>query len=303
MPTRLTQSIPWILALAAVSLSLISPHGSASLAPWIFLSSAILIGVPHGACDPWIPGWVLHRPSRLPFLLIFFITYLALSALYLFLWRAYPLPSTIFFLFLTAWHWGSADASFEFYPGFRWLCFAIARGFLVMLSPFAFHLAEAWNVVLLMAPEAGPLPSAFLFSFGVFFSLILQGISRPAWKSWTETLLLLCLFYFAPPLLSVGIYFMAFHSWRHLLRLASIRDQFSSAEITAPWIESVFRLLLLSCPLTLATLIFLPSIPALVQTSTNQNWVGPYLVLLAVLTLPHAILVGWVDKKAPFVKP
>ncbi|NBQ55573.1 MAG: hypothetical protein EBU36_02805, partial [Verrucomicrobia bacterium] len=96
-------------------------------------------------------------------------------------------------------------------------------------------------------------------------------------------------------------YFMAFHAWRHLFRLASIRDHLTTLQ-NSSWAKSVARLLLLSAPLTLATLVFLPWIPSLAHASTKHNWVGPYLILLAVLTLPHAILVGWVDNKAPFVK-
>jgi len=301
MPTLLCRTTPWILALATIGFSLLFPLASVHMAPWIFLSSAIFLGVPHGACDPWIPGWVLNRPSRPLFLIAFFITYLALSIFYLVLWRTFPFPSTIFFLLLTAWHWGSADASLEFHPGVRWFCFSLARGSLVMLSPFAFHLSAAWQVVQLMTPGSPDSPPCSLFLSGLFLALILQAVSRPSWSAWAETFLLLCLFYLAPPLLSVGAYFMAFHAWRHLLRLASIRDHLSTL-LTLPWAHSVGRLLALSAPLTLATLFFLPWIPSLTHASINHNWVGPYLILLAVLTLPHALLVGWIDNKDPFVK-
>jgi len=308
MPPRLRETFPWILALSATSLSLLFPLESWTIAPWVFLSSALLLGIPHGACDPWIPGWALHRPFRLSFLFIFCLAYLSLSVLYLFLWRVFPFSSTLFFLLLTAWHWGSADASLEFHPGIRWLLFSVSRGSLVMSAPFAFHLPEAWQVVQLMAP--GTLDSiqpydqghdAF-FRIAVFLSLLLQAFARPHRGAWIETCVLLLLFYLTPPLLSVGIYFMAFHAWRHLLRLGSLRDQLSSVDLSTPWLRSVFKLLLLSCPLTLATLVFLPWIPSLMRAMPpNQNWVGPYLILLAVLTLPHAILVGWIDKKHPFI--
>ena len=301
MPNLLRVTAPWILAFFAMGLSLLFPHDSITAAPWIFLSSAVLLGVPHGACDPWIPGWVLHRPTRIPFLLVFCVVYLSISALYLALWRTFPFPSTVFFLLLTAWHWGSADASLEFFPGARWLGFSIARGSLVMLAPFAFHPGEAWQVIQLMAPGSPASPPCPFFLFGLILALILQALSRPSWSAWAETLLLLALFYLVPPLLSVGVYFMAFHAWRHLLRLASLRDHLTTFD-PQPWTKSVARLLLLSAPLTVATLVFLPWIPSLAHASTNQNWVGPYLILLAVLTLPHAILVGWIDHKAPFVK-
>ncbi|NDC79974.1 MAG: hypothetical protein EB090_01700 [Verrucomicrobia bacterium] len=301
MPAFLRETLPWLLAAMAIVFSLVAPQGSIAAAPWIFLSSAVILGVPHGACDPWIPGWVLHRPSRPLFLLIFFSVYLALSVVYLVLWRIFPLPSTFFFLILTAWHWGSADASFEIAPGSRWLGLAVARGSLVMLAPFAAHPDEAWQVVRLMAPGAAECPPRSFFLAGVALALTLQLFSRSSWKSWMETFLLLCLFYFAPPLLSVGIYFMAFHAWRHLLRLTALRDHLVSDKIHL-WIKSLARLLLLSAPLTLATLLFLPWIPHWAHSQIQKDWVGPYLILLAVLTLPHAVLVGWMDKKAPFIK-
>jgi len=299
MPVLLRQTAPWFLAATITLLSLLFPQPASTLAPWFFLSSALILGVPHGACDPWIPGWVLHRPSRLPFLIPFFFIYLAISAAYLLLWRSYPLPSTLFFLLLTAWHWGTADASLELTPGLRWLLFGIGRGSLVMLAPFAFHLADTWFVILLMAPNAGPPPSTFPFIPALLFAIALNLFSRPSIHQTIETLLLLLLFYLTPPLLSVGTYFVAFHAWRHLLRLSALRNQLTPNEPLFRWTHSLSQLLLLSIPLTLASLAFLRWIPPFLTSSfpKGENWVGPYLILLAVLTLPHSILVGWVDKK------
>ncbi len=300
MPVLLRQTAPWFLAAFITLLSLLFPQPACTLAPWFFLSSALILGVPHGACDPWIPGWILHRPSRLSFLIPFFLIYLAISATYLLIWRSYPLPSTVFFLFLTAWHWGSADASLEITPSLRWLLFGIGRGSLVMLAPFAFHLTETWNVILQMAPSAGPAPASLLFLIVTPLCFFLTLLSRPTPKNIIETTLLLLLFYFTPPLLSVGTYFVAFHAWRHLLRISSFRDQLSPTDSLHLWIASLTRLLLLSIPLTILSLLFLWLIPPLLSNSApaGQSWIGPYLILLAVLTLPHAILVGWIDRQS-----
>jgi beta-carotene 15,15'-dioxygenase len=266
VPFALRSAFPWLFAILLGLSGLFFPRISNQFAPWFFLSSALLLGVPHGACDPWVPGWVRHHPSRLPFLIIFFIIYLSLSFLYLLIWRAFPLPSTIFFLCLTAWHWGTADASLEFSPSFRWLIFGFGRGALVMLAPFAFHLTETWQVILLLAPQAGPQPTLPFFQL-LIFAILLNLISDFTAQNWIETGLLTLLFFFCPPLLSVGTYFVVFHAWRHLLRLASLA--------------------------------FLRWIPPFLSSSfpSGQNWVGPYLILLAVLTLPHAILVAWMDKE------
>lgn len=289
--------------MTAVILGLIGlffPAQAATIAPLFFLASAVILGVPHGACDPWVPGWAQQKPSRIPFLFWFFVVYLALSFLYLLVWKSAPFGATVFFLFLTAWHWGTADASLLFPPGLRWLFFGLGRGLWVMLGPFAFHTFEAWYVVLLMAPEAGPAPSPVLFQCLLIAPFLLTLASRPGKGEWGETCLLLLLFAFTPPLVGVGTYFVAFHAWRHLLRLAEIRDRLQSPVEPKVWLASLVRLLLFAVPLTVATLAILPALPGFLgfHPKILDQWVGAYLILLAVLTLPHAILVGWMDWKS-----
>ena len=300
MPALLQHTVPWVFAGFFGLLGFLFPAEISGLAALFFLSSAVILGVPHGACDPWVPGWLLHRPSRLPFLVPFFVLYLAVSFLYLLLWKAAPLPATLFFLLLTAWHWGTADASLVFPPGLRWLSFGLGRGLWVMLSPFAFHTFDAWRVILLMAPEAGPVPPAILFQGILILPLALTLASRPGRTEWAETALLVLLFALTPPLVGVGTYFIAFHAWRHLLRLAEIRDRLTVSSKTKTWLFSLGRLLLFAVPLTVATLALLPALPRLLglHPVNLDNWVGSYLILLAVLTLPHAILVGWMDWKS-----
>lgn len=300
MPSLLHRTIPWVCAALLGLLALVFPAQLGAFAALFFLSSAVILGVPHGACDPWVPGWMEHRPSRLPFLLAFFLIYLAISFFYLILWKAAPLAATGFFLFLTAWHWGTADASLLFSPGPRWLSFGLGRGLWVMLSPFAFHTLEAWKVVLLMAPNAGPAPAPVFFQVSLLLPLLLTWASRPGKTEWSETALLLGLLALTPPLVGVGTYFVAFHAWRHLLRLAQIRDQLKPLAKPGAWLGSLGHLLLFATPLTIATLAFLPFLPGFLglQPRILDQWVGTYLILLAVLTLPHAILVGWIDWKS-----
>jgi Brp/Blh family beta-carotene 15,15'-monooxygenase len=304
MPVLLHRTLPWIFAgLMGVS-AMVFPQYAGGFAALFFLSSAVILGVPHGACDPWVPGWFLHRPSPWPFLALFCLLYLAISFLYLLAWKAAPFPATVFFLLLTAWHWGTADASLHFFPGLRWLSFGLGRGLWIMLAPFAFHTFEAWRVVLLMAPSAGPVPSPAFFQGLLVLPLLLTLASRPGKVEWVETGLLGLLLAFTPPLVGVGTYFIAFHAWRHLLRLAEIRDQLQSPAPPRIWLASTARLLWFAIPLTVATLAFLPALPAFLglQPVMIEQWVGTYLILLAVLTLPHAILVGWVDWKTFILK-
>lgn len=304
MPALLRRRIPWICAGWLGLAGLFFPSQASAAAPLFFLASAILLGVPHGACDPWVPGWVRQKPAPIPFLFWFFVFYLFLSFLYLLAWKAAPFASTLFFLLLTAWHWGTADASLRFPLGFRWLMFGLGRGLGIMLAPFAFHASEAWRVVQLMATNAGPTPPDSLFQCLLLIPLLLTVLSRPGWTEWGETLLLMILLALTPPLVGVGTYFVAFHAWRHLLRLSEIRDRLAPSAATRVWLHSLGRLLLFAVPLTVATLILFPLLPLFLgQIPSNQEeWVGSYLILLAVLTLPHAIFVGWMDIKSPFIR-
>jgi len=304
MPRSLCQTVPWGCAAVLGLWGFVFPGQAAATAPLFFLASAVILGVPHGACDPWVPGWLRQEPSRLPFLICFFVVYLAASFVYLLAWKVAPFASTLFFLLLTAWHWGTADASLLFSPGRQWLLFALGRGLWVILSPFAFHANEAWHVLQLMAPEAGEPPPDLLFQGLLGLPLILTLASRPGWTEWGETILLILLLALTPPLVGVGTYFVAFHAWRHLLRLAEIRDRLRADPNTLPWLRSLGRLLLFSIPLTMATLLFLPLLPRFLGPlpQTQEQWVGTYLILLAVLTFPHAILVGWIDWKTIILK-
>jgi Brp/Blh family beta-carotene 15,15'-monooxygenase len=151
-----------------------------------------------------------------------------------------------------------------------------------------------------MAPAAGPAPSPVFFQSLLIVPLLLTLASRPGKTEWGETGLLLLLLALTPPLVGVGTYFVAFHAWRHLLRLAEIRDLLTLKSETKTWLRSLGRLLLFAVPLTVATLVLLPALPRFLglHPANHQEWVGSYLILLAVLTLPHAILVGWVDWKS-----
>ena len=262
------------------------PNQAALAAPLFFLASAVFLGVPHGACDPWVPGWVRQKPSRVPFLFGFFFIYLSLSFLYLLVWKVAPFGATVLFLFLTAWHWGTADASLLFPPGLRWLSFGLGRGLWVMLAPFAFHTPEAWRVVQLMAPDAGAAPSHLLFQGSLLIPLVLTLVARPGWTEWGETLLLILLLALTPPLVGVGTYFVAFHAWRHLLRLADLRDHLAPQADALPWLRSLIRLLWFAVPLTVATLLFLPLLPRFSgpMPETLEQWVGAYLTLLAAIS-------------------
>lgn len=108
----------------------------------------------------------------------------------------------------------------------------------------------------------------------------------------TETVLLGLFFLTVPPLIAVGVYFCLWHSLRHILRVASLGDQTSSRHLLTSFARD-------AAPLTVLALILLIGFGYLVPVSpTEPAEIGAlYLVFIAVVTLPHVVIVSWMDHR------
>ena len=130
-----------------------------------------------------------------------------------------------------------------------------------------------------------------------------------------ELLLLILFFGLVSPLLAIGIYFTFWHSLRHIdrLRWALLEPENAKAAgheaHTAEVPLRVSGVLVRSIPLTLASLVLLVGLGFAVQAGwfidggpaiRIENLVGVYLLLLAILTLPHTLLVFAMDHRADF---
>ena len=115
-----------------------------------------------------------------------------------------------------------------------------------------------------------------------------------------ETALLLGLFWAAPPLFAITLYFAAVHAWRHILRV----ERFEGAPLQSA--RQIARAManfhLRVAPITIAALLGLAPVLALwPQLRADPRSLGTaFLVLISALTLPHAVVVGaldWVARK------
>ena len=284
---------------AAVSGGLLSRCTPAGFDPrWIFLASIVVFGLVHGACDLWLPGWVLGRAATGRFLAGFCLGYLGLAGAVLLLWRWQPGLALAGFLLLTAWHWGSADAVLTASRSWRFGLLAWGRGLMVIAAPSAFHPQAAWQVLAPLAAGAVPAlpPDHFqtvalvILSMGVGMQLVIWPLRSPgsgASGHHLETLFLLALFAAFDPLTSTALYFIWFHAWRHLLRLC----RWQSPGERSRWI-SLARFHLAALPCALGALLLL----WLVARTWPGDLLRAYLVLLSAVTLPHAMLVLWLDR-------
>ena len=264
---------------------------------WIFLASIVVFGLAHGACDLWLPGWVRGRAPTVIFLTVFCLAYLGVAGAVLLFWHWWPAAALGGFLLLTAWHWGSADAALTRTRGWRFSLLAWGRGLMVVAAPAAFHPLAAWRVLgPLVAGVSEALPphgQAFALaalSLGLGLQLLTwqrRSLGHGEGGHHLETGYLLVFFAVLDPLTATALYFIWFHAWRHLLRLCRWQ---SPGEHKLGIRLGRFHWAATPCVLGALALLWLVA----------RLWPGDllraYLVLLSAVTLPHALLVRWLDR-------
>ncbi|PAP75407.1 Brp/Blh family beta-carotene 15,15'-dioxygenase [Rubrivirga marina] len=279
--------------------------------PWV--SSAVVLGLPHGAVDPLVPFAMRGEPLRLGPLARLCVAYLALGALVLAAWWAAPTAAAVGFVLLTWAHWGQGDVyalralGWDAHlagPAQRVLAGAV-RGALPMAVPLAAHPEVYAEVVGAMAAALQPdgaeaarrlvlgIPSAVVWvGLGVLIGVYAMwgavvGRRRRAWRSLgldlAEVAGLAVFFAVLPPLWSVGVYFCLWHAVRHLARLGPLVADGSAR-----------RLSLYAAPATLGALALIGLVFADALRGRVAS-VGAYLVGIAALTVPHVVVVAWMD--------
>lgn len=317
-PIARLYAVPWLAAFVTVAAALyLGGRRADALAGWALAASFLFFGLPHGSGDWWVlklaagerwRGWT--RVGLLG-------GYVLAALLTLGVWRWEPAVALVGFLALTVWHFGSADAS-VLLPGRRplrdgaWWLFALGRGLLMICTPLAFRPAESAGLLqpfaaLSYAPgqivavvlSAAPYlvwTGAALQTVGLRIEAHRQPIGkrdRGLTANFLETAVLLALFRLAPPLLAFTCYFVAFHAWRHVLRIEGLLHP----GVPMPLGRALGDFHRRTLPLTLLCLlglglIFVEWPQRAVDTS---GWRTAYFVLLSALTVPHALVVGGLD--------
>ena len=307
--------VPWLAALAAVVAALRLPSARAeSLAVWILLGSILCFGLPHGAADWWVMR-LLTGGGRTRTVLVAGYVAAALATLGVWFWQ--PGWALAGFLALTTWHFGSADASVLLpdktpWRDPVWWLFGVGRGLLIIFTPLTFWPVKSAEVLMPFAALGGGTEAVIPHLLHVAPNFLWLGAAlqtaglcleirtrftgqdqRTVAFEGLETGVLLMLFRVAPPLLAFACYWIAFHAWRHLLRMEWTLHPGTSLPLWRAVVDFHRRTL----PLTLLSLLGLGLIflarPALLHGSTHV--ITAYLILLSALTVPHAIVIGWLD--------
>jgi Brp/Blh family beta-carotene 15,15'-monooxygenase len=228
-----------VMAAATVTASLAGPGWTESAGPLPWLMSLALVGLPHGATD--------LAASRTAWrggpLLAVWIVYVAMMAVVVVFFTAAPFPAIAAFVALSCWHFGEAHRDTDRPAvGARLRGVAVlARGCVVLAMPLiAWPAATADAATDLAALAVGRDAAAHLFppptvmAAGVALAIaaiiaatveICSMAKRPGgWgascRMLVEVSVIASLGWFTDPLFSVGLSFLAWHSWRQMEQLA-----------------------------------------------------------------------------------
>ncbi|WP_412069117.1 Brp/Blh family beta-carotene 15,15'-dioxygenase [Rubrivirga sp. IMCC43871] len=282
--------------------------------PWA--ASAVVLGLPHGAADPVVPFAMRGEALRFGRVAAFCLAYLAAACVALAVWAALPTAAAVGFLLLTWAHWGQGDVyalralGWDVHlrsPAQRLLAGAV-RGALPMAVPLAAYPATYAEVVGAMAAAFRPeraeaarqlvldLPSGAVWAglavlgavyggWGLARARRQPGAGRALALDLGEVAGLTAFFALVPPLWSVGVYFCLWHALRHLARLAPLVAGGSARRLAG-----------LAAPATIGALGLIGALAARVLSRPDPvAGVGVYLVGIAALTVPHVLVVVWMD--------
>ncbi len=300
--------VPWACLLVGIGVGIFWGERAQNWGAPLWLASAFLVGMPHGAGDLLaLRGARQTRALSARAEQVLARLYLPLALSVGVLWWRSASWGLLFFLVLTAWHWGSADAWLGAPTHNRraWVTASWARGLLVMSAPLALRPREGAAFLRSFSALGAPIDAAAIIKFAAPVLIFALALQVAAWIGarenparlvavWAETALLLILFRATPPLLAVACYFVGVHGWRHILRIESLLPGAPMRESIAQSVWDYHRRVL---PLALLALVGLVPI-ALIWPQlwrAPEQWLVGYLVLISALTLPHALVVGALD--------
>ncbi|SDJ18739.1 beta-carotene 15,15'-monooxygenase, Brp/Blh family [Halovenus aranensis] len=288
------------------------------------VASVLVFGLPHGAVDHLAPTRVQGQPPTGRSLAAVGVLYAVVGGCYALAWFLAPVASFAVFILITWLHWGQGEVhslvgvlgvDHLTTPAQRALT-ALARGTLPMLVPLVafpeqYRLVTETLVGLFTTPTLGWAEGAFTpdgrLVVGVVVAGLLAGslalgyVRAQRRRDWLvdagEVGLLVAYFALVPPVLAVGLYFTCWHALRHVGRLLAIDPTARERLADREYGQALGRFARDAAPLTAVSLVFLGVFYWLVPVAPGSisEWVGLYLVLIAALTLPHVVVVAWLD--------
>ena len=261
-----------------------------------------LVGIPHGAIDH-----VLYSSVSSKSMVSFYTIYLALMVAYVALWFLFPVCAMLFFLLISAYHFGESQLSYiqqsKLFSVLQYSVWGIH-----LLSTYIFYqldtLAGIFNDYALMKQfvdlfkiiEFQGLSVVISGSLlAIYFAYLLLQRSITVQQVLQEIYVLVLIhisFYLFGPLVSFTLYFVILHSMKVMLdEFQFLKEKFSGL--------SFYKFIKLLIPFSVVSFL------GLFLIILFNNWILDlpiiYLIILmtSVITLPHAIVMHLFYAQAP----
>jgi len=190
-----------------------------------------LLGVMHGALDPWVGGLVMQQRFGHRRILAFYAAYLLCMTAIIACWVLAPLATLAGFLALSVIHFGEQDAA-----AIGGRCDALGilvYGAVPVLGPIVGHAGEVavifdWLTGLdaarlepLLVWLVKPVVAIWLVGLGMLVSrMVIEGVRDTAFRAFALAVLVAAMV-LLPPLVAFAAYFCLLHSFGHLFDMAA----------------------------------------------------------------------------------
>lgn len=290
----------------------------------LFLS-LFIFGMPHGGADHLLI-WGMLRNDSYGRRIISLALYALIALIYVIFWNFQPLASAVFFLVLTIFHWGQGDryisvrlhnANYLFRSRMLTILHILSRGSIPILVP-GYLSNEIYRDVIESLVNSGSqasyqaqwvsmYPQLFLYAplgltllyISANFMYINGENIRPFLIDCMESIFLFAWFLFIPVLWAIGCYFLLWHSIRHTLRILLIDTKGNRLLISKQYFKLNSRWLQLTSLMTIIALLGMCIFysMSLSLRGIELEWLSKALIGISVLTLPHTVVVCWMDRK------
>jgi Brp/Blh family beta-carotene 15,15'-monooxygenase len=267
---------PRAFALLFTGPPLLFPEITDNYTLWIFWTGLLLVGIPHGALDHHLQlkADAMHWNKLLPFV----AKYVAWMLVFLLIWLISADVAILFFIGISAWHFGSVDFGHPGGVAKRVVAWLWGAGLLAVI--LLQHGAEVLPILLQLGISDG-LRNVFrneqlvMPLMGILGLLVLISGRPKLW--WTFLLLLASAF--LPLLLAFGLYFSLQHALESALE--------TKTSLNTTW-KKMFRM---AAPFSLAAYaIGLIIFFVLLQLELSlTDWMPFAFLFLGMVTLPHVI--------------
>jgi beta-carotene 15,15'-dioxygenase len=321
-PVRNLLVVSWLAVCLLCVFQVIFPYITEQYGIYSLVLGIIFLGLPHGALDHLVPFRMGVAWGKKPLgISLYLFTYMAIAALYFGLWLWQPLLAFVGFLLATVFHWGQGDVRFlEIFLNRQrtspWGAGVsiLLRGSLPMVLPVLAFPDTAASLYMNAAKGLGLAPlsldlsspiivTSLIVYMLILFALYIANAVKVSANTWAlrmdmaELALLTLLFCTVPAYMSVGIYFIAWHSLRHLARLIILKQEDANKLKQGLWSKPIKQLVLDLLPITLAAIGLLVGLYfwKAQHVETLETFVALYLVLISALTKPHLVVVALMD--------